>query len=381
MSASTLRRWVLVVVLVLHGLVHLLGAAKGLGWAEVPTLSSPVGPAEGALWLLATVLLLLAAALVGAGRPDWWWVTALGVVASQLAIVTSWTDARAGTAVDVVLALVAGLGFAAVGPTSFRAQFRDQTGSALREVAASSTVLTEADLAGLPSPLAAYVRRSGAVGRPRVTSLRAELRGRIRSGPGSAWMPFTATQVNTFGARPQRAFLMEATRAGLPVTVLHSYADATATMRAKVLSCVTVVDAAGPAMDRGETVTVFNDLVVLAPGAVPDAPVRWTALDDRHVRGTYTNGDQAVSAELTFDEHHDLVDFTSDDRARASADGRHFTRQPWSTPLSGHAVVDGRRVLTSGAARWRDPGTSRWSTFVELEVGAVLQPAPTPARP
>ena len=33
-------------------------------------------------------------------------------------------------------------------------------------------------------------------------------------------MPFTATQVNTFGARPQRAFLMEATRAGLPVTVL-----------------------------------------------------------------------------------------------------------------------------------------------------------------
>ena len=43
-------------------------------------------------------------------------------------------------------------------------------------------------------------------------------------------------------------------------------------MRAKALSVATVVDASGPEMDRGETVTVFNDLVVLAPGAIVDAP-------------------------------------------------------------------------------------------------------------
>jgi len=66
------------------------------------------------------------------------------------------------------------------------------------------------------------------------------------------------------------AFIIDATRSGLPVTVLHLYDGATATMRAKVLSVATVVDAAGPEMDRGETVTVFNDLMVLAPGAVVD---------------------------------------------------------------------------------------------------------------
>ena len=73
-------------------------------------------------------------------------------------------------------------------------------------------------------------------------------------------------------------------------------------MRVKVLSLVTVVDASGPEMDRGETVTVFNDLVVLAPGAIADAPVQWTAVDAQHVRGVFTNGDQTVSAELTFDD-------------------------------------------------------------------------------
>ncbi len=176
--------------------------------------------------------------------------------------------------------------------------------------------MTERDLAELPGPLAVYIRRSGAVQQPRTRNVLAEFHGRIRSGPGQAWMPFTGRQLNTFGPRPRRVFLMDATRSGLPVTVLHSYRDATATIRARVLSMFTVVNASGPEMDRGETVTVFNDLVVLAPGAIVDAPVRWTAVDARHVRGVFTNGDQSVSAELVFDPEGDLVDFVSQDRLR-----------------------------------------------------------------
>jgi hypothetical protein len=159
----------------------------------------------------------------------------------------------------------------------------------------------------------------------------------------------------------------------LPVTVLHAYADATATMRAKVLSLVTVVDAAGPEMDRGETVTVFHDLVVLAPGAILDAPVQWTAVDARHVRGVFTNGGQAVTAELTFDEAGDLVDFVSEDRLRASADGKSFTSQRWSTPLAGHrADAHGQRVLTSGEGRWLAPAPEGCFTYVELHVDDIV---------
>lgn len=69
-------------------------------------------------------------------------------------------------------------------------------------------------------------------------------------------MPFTGEQVNTFGPRLQRAFLMHATRSGIPVTVLHQFADTTATMEVTLASLVPMVDAAGPEMDRGETVTV-----------------------------------------------------------------------------------------------------------------------------
>ena len=284
---TNVLRWAVVAVLVGHGLIHLLGVAKGFGWATVPQLKEPIGARGGLLWLAAGLLVLTSAAFIAVGAPTWWWAIAgCAAMVSQVAIVTSWSDAKAGTLANVVLVLVAAYGFLSVGPTSFHAQWQERATHALTDVEPAPSVLTEADLDGLPAPLAAYVRRSGAVGQPRVASLYVDFHGRIRSGRDAAWMPFTGKQVNTFGPRPQRLFIMDATRSGLPVTVLHSYGDATATMRAKVLSLVTVVDAAGPEMDRGETVTVFNDLVVLAPGAIADAPVQWTAVDAHHVGGS-----------------------------------------------------------------------------------------------
>jgi hypothetical protein len=376
------------VVLAGHGLIHLLGAAKGLGWADVPQLPQPIGVLTGALWLLAAALVLAAAAFLAVGAPSWWWAIALGAATmSQLVIATSWSDARTGTLVNLVLLVAAGFGFALEGPSSIHARYRGCAARALTDVDHSPAVLGESDLAGLPEPLAAYIRRSGAVGRPRVVSVHADFHGRIRSDPDAAWMPFTGQQVNTYGPRPQRLFLMDATRSGLPVTVLHVFTDAAATMRVKLLSLFTVVDASGPEMDRGETVTVFNDLVVMAPGAIVGAPVEWTAIDPWHVRGAFTDGDQTVSAVLAFSTEHDLVDFVSDDRTRASADGKTFTRRRWSTPITGHHDMDGHRVITVGEGVWHGRQPEGSFTYLEFHLDAIrynvgnAEPSSKTARP
>ncbi len=369
---TTTLRWLLVAVLTGHALIHLMGVAEGFGWADVARLTTPIGVVAGVVWLLAGALTLLAAGFLALGAPTWWWALALAAAsASQIAIVTSWTDARAGTIVNLVLVLAAGFAFAGEGPLSFHAEYRERVAEALAEPRRPATVLEGSELDGLPGPLAAYVRRSGAVGQPRVVSFRAAFHGRIRSDSDADWMPFTGQQVNTFGPRPQRIFLMDATRSGLPVTVLHVFAGTTATMRVKLLSLVTVVDASGPEMDRAETVTVFNDLVIMAPGAIVDAPVAWTTLDARHVRGEFTDGAQTVSAILTFDAEHDLVDFVSDDRTAASADGNTFTQRRWSTPLAGHRDSDGRRILTSGEGVWHAVGLKEKFSYLEFDLDAI----------
>ena len=363
-------RWAVAVIVTVHGFIHLLGASKGLGWAEVSQLKEPISNAAGAVWLVAAVLTVGAGVMLAASIRWWWLVGNFAVVVSQAVIVTSWSDAKAGTIVNVVLLAAVVYGTAANGPTSLRAEYRRRVAIALQKTLDAASV-TEQDLAALPASVAAYIRQSGAVGQPRIDNFRADISGRIRSGPAKPWMAFTGEQVNTFGANPSRSFRMDATMAGLPVDVLHIFADATATMRVKVCSLFPMVNRAGPEMDRAETVTVFNDLCVLAPAAIVHAPITWHPIDDHRSQGTFTNGVHAVTAELTFNDQHELVDFWSDDRLATSADGRTLTPQRWSTPVTAFRTLDHRRVATFGEARWHAPAPDGQYTYLEFNLDDI----------
>jgi hypothetical protein len=204
-----------------------------------------------------------------------------------------------------------------------------------------------------------------------VTSLHARIHGRIRSGASKPWMRFTGEQVNTYGSEPSRLFFIDATMFGLPLDVLHDFVSGSARMRVKAGSLVPIVNATGPEMDRGETVTLFNDLCVLAPAALIDAPISWQPVDDLHVRGAFTNGAHTVTADLVFNDDRELVDFLSDDRLRASANGRTFTPQRWSTPLGGYRTIGLRRIATNGEGRWHAPDPEGQFTYIEFNVDHI----------
>jgi len=376
----TTLRWFVAVVVVGHGLIHLLGAAKGLGWAEVAALPEPIGPAMGLAWLAAAVAVVATGVLIAVRNRRWWVAGTVGVVISQAVILTSWNDAKTGTVVNILLLAGLGYTFASRGPTSYRAEYRQRTAAALRESRpGTAAVVTEADLAHLPGLVAEYVRQSGAVGQPRVQSVRARFHGRIRSGANARWMTYTGEQVNTFGPAPSRLFKMDATLFSLPVDVLHVFAGPAATMRVKLCSVVPMVNAAGPDMDRAETVTLFNDLCILAPAALIDAPILWQPIDDSHVRGTLTNGAQTVTADLTFNDG-DLVDFVSDDRMITSRDGS--TPQRWSTPVHDYRTFGARRIATCGEGRWHTTDPQSQYAYLEYNLDAITcNPHTEPADP
>jgi len=363
-------RWIVIMVVLVHGLIHLLGAAKGLGWADVTQLKEPISIAMGAAWLAAAALVVVTGVLMAISIRWWWVVGAIAVAVSQTVIGTSYADAKAGTMANVILLAAVVLGFASQGPMSYRAEYRRQVEAALTEPQDDRRV-TEADLDDLPEPVANYVRRSGALGQPRVTSFHALIHGRIRAGVSKAWMSFTGEQVNTYGPEPRRLFFMDATMLGLPVDVLHAFVRRSATMRVKACSLVPIVSAAGPEMDRAETVTLFNDLCILAPAAIIGAPISWHRVDGHHARGAFTNGAHAVTAELVFNEDDDLVDFISDDRLRSSPDGKSFVPQQWSTPVREYRSMGSRRVATFGEARWHAPDPEGEFAYLEVNIDEI----------
>ena len=355
-------RWLFVALVVGHGLIHLMGFAKAFGFAELPQLTGPISKGWGLAWLAAALAMLVTGGLFAAASRGWWIAGLVAVALSQAVIVSSWHDARFGTIVNVLVLMGVLYGFASAGPTSFGARYRRAVDTRLAEPA-SSRPITEADLEPLPEPVRRYLRLAGAVGRPRVHHVRALWTGRIRSGPEDPWMAFTAEQDN-FTDEPARFFHMRAVRGGLPVDVLHVFQGGMATMKVRLLSLVPLVDAAGPDLTRAETVTLLNDLCILAPGGLVDAPIRWEAVDDHAAVAHYAPDPDTVSARLEFNDAGELVDFVSDDRLETSPDGATLTPRRWSTLLRDYRAFGPLRAAGRGEGRWQTPEGS--FAYIEL---------------
>lgn len=363
-------RMFLIAVLVLHGAIHLLGVAKAFGLAALPQLKVPIGPGLGVIWGIAALAFLAAAAGVVA-LPRWWWAPALlGLAASTVAIVPSWSDAWAGAVVNVVLLAVVVSAAFVDGPWSQRSQYeRDAERLNAGSRPADTGLVTDADLTPLPAPVQRYLRQAGVVGHPHVTSFRLTMHGRIRSGPSAPWMPIAAEQVNTLDP-PTRLYYLDARMMGLPVTGYHRYADGAASMLVKLLGLVPVARDAGPAMTRAETVTFLNDLCLFAPATLLSPAIQWTPVDDHEVRLRFRAGTPAVEATLQFGADGRVADFWSDDRGRVQADGTSTAGQRWSTPVAEYRRYGPFTVVGRGDALWHAPGGAY--SYIEIEIDDVV---------
>lgn len=349
--------WLLAAVLAVHAVIHLMGFAKAFGYADLPQLSQPISTTWGIVWLTAAVLLAASAAAWAGGQRLFWAIGAVALLASQAAVVSSWHDAKAGTLVNLILALIVAHAWLTEGPRSFRAAFEQEraTAGAAARATPAGPVVADADLAALPPAVRRYLRLSGVVGAPRVREYRLTFRGRIRGGPDSAWMPFTAEQYSTTSP-PRRLFLMRARMFGLPVEAFHRLADGHATMRVTLLGTFPLVDAYGEEMDRSESVTLFNDMCLLAPGTLLDPAIRWLESDAGSARAAFTHGAHTITATLLFDADGRLRDFVSDDRAAAAPDGRSFTRMRFSTPIHTYRTEGHAQRIVRGDGVWHATG-------------------------
>jgi hypothetical protein len=116
-----LVRGAFIILIGVHGLIHLLGTAKAFGWGDASPLRVPITPAAGLLWLVAAVLLGATATMLAIGATRWWWLGLAAVVLSQMLIIQSWSDAKFGTLANLIIVIALVIATSDMRPGSFRA--------------------------------------------------------------------------------------------------------------------------------------------------------------------------------------------------------------------------------------------------------------------
>lgn len=91
--------------MVVHGLIHLLGFVKAFNLASVEQLTEDISRTTGLLWLLVCLLFLITALLYYMQSDVWWILGTASVIISQVLIILSWSDAKAGTIANIIIAI------------------------------------------------------------------------------------------------------------------------------------------------------------------------------------------------------------------------------------------------------------------------------------
>jgi hypothetical protein len=339
-------RYLLFFILLLHGLIHLMGFARAFGYATLPALTRPISRPQGAWWFVVAVL-FIAAALILLIKKDMWWITALvALLVSQVLIVSSWQDAKWGTIANGIILLAI---IAVNGSRHFENRYKKDVAACMQHTFFAPQLLTAADISVLPLLVQRYVRNSGAINKPRLHNMKIVFEGQMRE-KGKGWFSFTTEQYNFF-ERPVRLFFMKARMFGITVPGYHAYQNATASMQVKLFGLVPVVDKKTGELNKAETVTLFNDLCLFAPGALIDANIQWQPVDDSSVKAIFTNGEITIEATLYFNAAGQLVNFVSDDRYNINAKNQYR----FSTPVNEYKIIDGYSLPTYGEAIWHYP--------------------------
>ena len=341
-----------VLLLTLHALIHLLGFVKAFILAEVSQLTQSVSKPAGAAWLLAAILLFLGAVLFLLKTEYWWLAAAPVVILSQFLIIISWTDAKFGTIANVLILLPLIISILNSLPSSFANLYKSEVRKGLANTA-SMPIVREEEIAHLPAPVQKYLRYAGVIGKPHVRNMRVRCTGQIRPKMEGGWIDFESQQYNFFD-NPARLFFIQSSMYGLPFDGLHAYVGPTAIMQIKVAAMLLVVDAKGPEMNQGETVTMFNDICVMAPATLINKNIQWESIDSLTTKATFTHQGNTISAKLYFNENGELVNFISDDRYQ-SEDGKVYGKYRWSTPMKNYKDFGGIKIASYGEASWQMP--------------------------
>lgn len=330
----------------IHLLIHSIGFIKAFKMAEISALTHQISSFQGILWLCSVIMFLIMIILFAIDNRFWTVIAIPAIILSQVLIITTWSDSKYGSLVNLI---ILGVAVVSIANRRFENTYKKDVTKAITAINIEDEVIIEQDLKDLPEIIRKYMRYVGVVGKARIFNMKITFDGEMREKEKD-WFSFRSEQYNFIEA-PGRYFFMKANFKGLPTRGYHSFTNSQARMQIKPLSLFEVVDLKKPELFPTEMVTFLNDLCLFAPAALIDKRISWQEIDEHSAKAIFRIKDTEVSAVLKFNKKGELTNFISEDRYAIDI----MEKIPFSTPVKNYRNINGLNLPTYGEAIWHYP--------------------------
>lgn len=352
---------VFLIIVLFHGLIHLLGFVKGFGIKEVKELTLTISKPMGFVWLSAAILFLIFGVLYLQNSKYAWLAGLIAVVISQILVLIFWKDAKFGTIPNILILVVS---IASLGYYNFQKLVHQETDHLLSQnVTKENKIISENDLNELPGPVKNWLRNSGAVGKPIINMGKVTQIAEMQMKPGKEnWLKATAIQYTTID-NPAFIWTVDVKMNSLlNFQGRDKFEDGKGEMLIKMNSLINVVNEQGEKMDEGTLQRYLGEMVWFPSMALSDY-IAWEQMDENTAKATMTYNGTSGSGTFYFNTNGEVTKFSA---LRYKGNETDAKRHDWEMNILEYKTFEGIKVPSKMTSTWK-LDEADW-TWLKLEV-------------
>lgn len=344
------------IIVFLHGIIHILGFVKAFRLAEVAQLSRHIPKSLGILWLLCAILFLAVFVLMIFNRSWWPFFSIAAVILSQTLVIIFWQDAKFATVLNVIILLVSLPG---LGEYHFDKMVQKEQKELISNISEKiPEKIGEESLSHLPGVVQKWMMNSGVLGKPEIFAVRLKQQGEMKIKKGGKWMPFYAEQY--FDVK-NPAFNWKARVKlfpGIHFVGRDKFKEGEGEMQIKLLSLFNVVDERKNEKVNSGSMLRFLGELCWFPSAALNQYITWEKVDALSAKATFRLNDETVSGLFSFNENGDFKSFEAE---RFYGGGQGAKKEKWVVEALSYKVFDGIKVPALCRVTWKLPeGDFTW---------------------
>ncbi len=218
------------------------------------------------------------------------------------------------------------------------------------------------DLEDLPKPVKGYLKKVLDEGQSYISTVRLEQSGEFHIQ--DSWKSFTATQ--HYSVEPP-GFIWNASIDFfplIPVRVVDMYKGGEGSLRAKLLSTITVAEAeTSPEMNSAELLRYLSETVWFPTALLPGEGVEWEPVDENTARAILEHQGAKASLLFYFNDENKVTKVHAEERYREEDD----SFRPWTGFFENYQVKNGILVPLDGEVEWnlQEGDQSYWKGHIE----------------